>query len=117
MQIAYGILLTTLSNVASEPITPENLDEMIEALLISERAPDAAKEVWLSSATIKERVEPFCTYKSEPPLPFNTIMGIKMIAKAIMPKDWGLIIYQSGKRVMLNLIDGRTFEVPDVTRI
>jgi len=104
------------SNTLVQPLKMD-MDGMLRALSMLQHCSDYVKEIWLSSTAIKEYIAPKCTYKDENATGRTAIMGIKVATNNVLPKDWGILIHDSGKRIAINLVDGRCFEVPDVTRI
>lgn len=102
------------TNALAEPLQLD-LNTILKALTLAEHAPDTVCEVAMSSTAIKEMIEPNCTFKSDEPK--GAIMGIKLVAYDHMPKHLAMLTHTSGKRVVLNLSDGKMTEIPNPTKI
>lgn len=91
------------------------LDKLLKAaLLVLSQVPDSVKSIAMSSTAIKACRDPTDAFYVTPG---DSFFGIPVKVSECCPKDWMMLDYVSGKKVMFNLVDGRSLELPDPFKI
>lgn len=107
--------ITTYANTWVEPMRLD-IGAMVKAIEMVTSQPDIVKKIALTTTNLtqlQKQAEPL--YKDVTCVA-NKFLGVQISTDNRLPENWALLDYQSGKRVMLNLIDGRTFEVPQIEK-
>lgn len=106
---------TTYANTLTEPARLD-VGAMVKAIEMLKTKPDTVKKIALTTTNLtqlKKQAEPL--YKDDICIA-DKFGGIQIITNNFLPIDWAMLEYQSGKLVMVNLVDGRTLDVPQIEK-